>query len=136
MCIRDRGYGVYVGWLLREGEARPLKLLPAGGAEPAYGLAMRALAAELARDGRGERVCVGASKASALVPPAVVILLAVPAAILLASERVAWWEWVLAAAGLAAMFAFLAWYAAARLWPRPLTEEAQLNRYLPPLRSR
>ena len=134
--VEGKGYSVYAGWLLREGETRPLKLLPVRGAEDAYGLAMRALAAELAHDGRGERVWVGASKASALVPPGVPIVLAVPAAVLLASERVAWWEWTLVAVGLAAMFAFLAWYAAVRLWPRPLTEEAQLNRYLPPLRSR
>jgi hypothetical protein len=137
-CVRfervdGEGYSNYIAWIWREGAERPLKLMSVRGERLPYAQAMRALAAEMRREGRGERVWIGSSKGSALFLPAVggLVMAGGSAAVLLSHEAEPWWQPGLAIAIFAAIFAFLSWYAAARLWPRPLADEAALKRYLP-----
>lgn len=131
--VEGEGYSNYIAWIWREGAERPLKLTAARGERLPYAQAMRTLAAEMRREGRGERVWVGSSEGSALFLPVigVVILVVGSAAVLLNREAEPWWQPALAITIFTAMFGFFSWYAAARLWPRPLADEAKLSRYLP-----
>lgn len=118
----------------RFGETKSLQLVPARNMWPAYKETIGAFAAQMAAEGRLQRIEGGCSKFDALFGPVLFCLIAIGTVFvsILLLEGEPWWGRLVSPVFFTSLAALFLWIAMNRQWPRPLTDLAELEGQLPP----